>query len=212
MSNCRTAKMAVANYEGFVMLYLSCDLETTGLEPLTCQIIEIGIHLCDLSSSQPIASFHRYVKWPLCGGDIYALVLNSAILKKLNDDPVISFNESIDGDIISGFDLCQAIYLWLQVNNIIKICCAGKNFGIFDYQFLRQLPNFNLIDKILGHRHLDVGTLFVGADDIGIPDLNTCLIRAGISEQTDHTALNDALLVHKLLHCAYLRSDLVKKI
>ena len=66
--------------------YVSIDVETTGLNPETCQILQFAAVVETVGSAQPVTdlpTFSCVVLSPTYGGDPYALHLNSGILKQM---------------------------------------------------------------------------------------------------------------------------------
>ena len=82
------------------------------------------------------------------------------------------------------------------------LLAAGKNFASFDLQFLNQLPGFRKFIRFK-HRFLDPAMLWWDPDlDDGPPDTKTCMERAGLAGEVAHTAIEDALVVVKLIRAA----------
>jgi DNA polymerase III epsilon subunit-like protein len=173
--------------------YVAVDIETTGLNPDTCQILELGAVFEDWS--QPMAklpTFHRYIAHNTVTGDPFALQMNATCLKK------IATRTPGDLDFCLIQDLFWQFRQWLQECGWYdKITPAGKNFANFDYQFLKKC-GFN----IFLHRTLDPTTLYWQPEDEKLPDMKTCLLRAGMSGHVAHTALEDALSVVHLIRRA----------
>ena len=46
-------------------------------------------------------------------------------------------------------------------------------------------------------RVLDIGSMYLQAEDKSLPSLKTCMERAGIIEEVPHSAIKDAVLVIK---------------
>ena len=46
-------------------------------------------------------------------------------------------------------------------------------------------------------RVLDIGSMYLQAEDKSLPGLKTCMERAGIIEEVPHSAIKDAVLVIK---------------
>ena len=70
------------------MKYVSIDIETTGLDPETCQVLQIGAVIEDTEQVLPIdqlPKFNCIVENQSYTGSPYALWLNSNLLKKLGD-------------------------------------------------------------------------------------------------------------------------------
>lgn len=177
------------------MRYVSIDLETTGLDEETCQIIEIGAVIDDTSHETPIESlptFHCYVYHPLYQGEPYALAMHSETFKKLHYRDMGWRYESVD--IVAGI-----FQSWLIKHfEDKKITIAGKNFMGFDMQFLKKLPEWDM--SLFNHRYIEPAMLFWNPKtDEKLPNLKTCMERAGIEGEVTHTALEDAFQVIKLL-------------
>lgn len=80
---------------------------------------------------------------------------------------------------------------------------AGKNFGTFDKLFLEKLPRFKEAFKI-HQRILDPAILFIDwKEDTTLPNLNTCMQRAGVEGEVTHDAVADAKDVIKVLRTKY---------
>lgn len=193
------------------MKFVSIDIETTGLDPNKCTILEFAAVVDDLNIQEPIdklPKFQTYVLQDFYNGDPYALAMHCDKLQKIANWRT------------SGIDVCSLDTLILKFQTFlvtfgyqesgrnsaylkegyIKINVAGKNFANFDNRFLEKLPNYDKLIKI-GHRILDpVMLYFDPAKDIDhLPSMIDCMKRAGIEGEVPHTALDDALLVIKLL-------------
>ena len=64
--------------------YVSIDIETSGIDPKTCEIIEFAAVLDDLSCAHPpsvdrLPSFHCYLAKDSYTGEPYALSMHSTI-------------------------------------------------------------------------------------------------------------------------------------
>ena len=182
------------------MRYCSIDIETTGLNPATCQIIEFAAVVDDLRDQKPIDKlprFQTYIHHPIYQGEPYALAMHAEIFKKLAKFP--------DDDIIEADSLFAAFYNFLTGpgGSSSTIVVAGKNFASFDQKFLEKLPN-----KFVKFRHriLDPAMLFTDPMlDDAPPSSALCLERAGLEGEVAHTALEDALMVVKLLRKGFSR-------
>jgi len=196
------------------MKYLSIDLETTGLDPEKCQIIEFGAVLDDTKNPRPMDElpvYHAYIK-PEDGnlyGNVFALNLNAGIIEKLKNEKDLSDEYKF----IYAKDLAYDFLFWLKQQGFeIKqadtpnyytesLNIAGKNFSSFDKRFLDKIPQFNDLIRIR-HRVLDPAVLYFDARyDEALPDLKTCKDRAGIKGAVTHLAVDDAkdviLLIRK---------------
>lgn len=181
------------------MKYVSIDLETTGLNPDTCDVVEFSAVIENTENPLPLKElpvYHRYIKKDFYKGQPYALSMHGQIFRKIESDKENIFC-CLDYELIPGF------IDWLYTNNLTnKINVAGKNFFSFDNLFLRNLPHYE--DLKFYHRVLDPAILFFNIEtDTNLPDLKTCLDRAGIDETVNHTATEDAIQVIKLIRKYY---------
>ena len=66
------------------MPYVSIDIETTGLDPETCQILEVGAVFDDWTKAiGDLPKFHCYVIHKQIVGQPYALALNADTLRRI---------------------------------------------------------------------------------------------------------------------------------
>lgn len=183
--------------------YVSIDIETTGLDPDVCQILEIGAVIDDwVRPVEKLPIFHCYVINEPIIGEPYALHMHPEIFRriadrvKLVDSYKFLYPEEVAGTFLN----------WLHDNKINPrkrhITSAGKNFASFDLQFLKKLPQWS--ELIPGtHRCIDPGNLYWLPDaDYGLPSTKTCMRRANIEGIVAHTAVEDALVVVKLVRYA----------
>lgn len=182
------------------MPYVSIDIETTGLDPETCQILEIGAVWDDWT--KPIAElpvYHRLVVHDEYRGNAYALALNAGLLKQLagQREPWFLEPSQVADDFATWLKGCG----W---DGTTSLTTAGKNFASFDRQFLKRLPRFEQVVK-LSHRSIDPAILFWRAADDKLPDSKTCYERAGLDNKVAHTAVEDALAVVRLVRLGIKR-------
>lgn len=166
-------------------MIISIDIETTGLDPETCQILEIGAY-CDRGQ------FHCYVDNGLIQGEPDALHMNHGILKQ-----IVECKTCIDPDVIA-----REFTKWLETVVCREVTIAGKNFGSFDKAFLDKLLGWSrMANKYFNYRYVDIGNLYwvPSMDGDTLPNLKTCMRRANFMGNVPHTALEDAIIVHKLV-------------
>lgn len=187
------------------MRYVSIDLETTGLNEDTCQIVEFAAVLADSSTPdlpvKDLPTFHRYIVLPEYKGEPYALSMHPHIFRAIaKKDPEFEY--------ASPEELYLQFRTWLTTNGMptTKIVAAGKNFGAFDLQFIkRNMPRAFM--ATFGHRFLDPAMLFFNPfEDKKLPDLATCLKRAGLDNHVSHNALEDAQQVVMCLNYAFMNT------
>ena len=174
------------------MPYVSIDLETTGLNPDCCQILEVGAVYDDWSKPlKELPVFHRYVVHHAYRGQPYALAMNADILRRLSG-------------VTSGEDFCRPEDIGDQFEFWLASCGwdtkkpitpAGKNFSSFDLPFLKMVGF-----PTLKHRSIDPAMMYwLPLEDEKLPDMKTCMERAGIVGAVAHTAVEDALVVVQLI-------------
>jgi hypothetical protein len=192
--------------------YVSIDLETTGLNPETCQILEFGAVFDDWTkpiNKQP--RFHRIIPHKVIVGEPFALQMNAALLKTIATEPAAQRALREEGVFFSqapnqeaGFctidGLCEQFGQWLKNScgwdTSKNITPAGKNFASFDMNFLKPQG----FDSFFHRRTLDPAVLYWHpAEDEKLPDTKTCMLRAGLDGEVAHTAVEDALTVVHLI-------------
>jgi oligoribonuclease len=182
------------------MSYVSIDIETTGLDPETCQILEIGAVYDDWTKPiDQLPKYHRLVVHKEYRGGAYALALNANLLKQLSGQREAWF---LDPDQVA-----DDFAAWLKGcgwDGETGLTPAGKNFASFDRQFLKRLPRFEQVVR-LHHRTLDPAVLFWQPEDEKLPDSKTCYERAGLNSKVAHTAVEDALAVVRLVRMGIKR-------
>lgn len=181
------------------MVYVSCDIETLGLD-VSCSIIEFGAVIDDLNNQLPLEQlpkFHTYIIQDQYMGEPFAMGMHTEILKRISKKE-------------EGYNYCYPSKLglffkkFLLENNFqekegkITINIAGKNFMSFDSKFLEKHTD---MDKHIRFRSrvLDPAILYYQKDDTSLPSLQICLDRAGIKSEVKHTAVEDCLDVIKLI-------------
>lgn len=183
------------------MNYISIDIETTGLDPETCQILEIGAVI----DNDELPTFQCFIDNGLIVGEPFALQMNQQILKSIADG---------DGKILKPEEVVPAFLEWLYENDLVDrtwnyiynfknhLTFAGKNVGTFDLQFLKKLPGWDRVK--VRHRTIDPGMLYWNPviDDCNVPSMTECLRRAGLDDTVSHRAVDDALAVIELIRRA----------
>jgi oligoribonuclease (3'-5' exoribonuclease) len=185
------------------MKYVSIDIETLGLDPDVCDVIEFGAVIEDLEDIKPIDTLptcHCYVTMPndVYRGNIHAMKVHAKgdMFEKISSrTPGYNY---VPHDMLGEF-----FFNWLVAQGMTKgwpdkIIVGGKNFMGFDMRFLRRLPNFEDWVKF-HHRAIDPAPMYMRADDKDVPSLQTCLERAGIQKSVSHTAVEDAIDVIRLI-------------
>jgi oligoribonuclease len=204
------------------MKYISIDIETTGLNPLTCNTLSIGAILEDTNNPMPyeeLPKFHVAILHNELKGSPYAINMNHELI-----ETVVQYQkaENIDekNDLVhmTGMqflkleDVASTFNFFLFKNGMVNhvhpnkpttITTAGKNFGTFDKLFLEQIPEWNQYVKFRS-RIIDPAILFVDwKTDEQLPSLNECKERANLPGVVTHNALEDAWDVIQILRTKY---------
>ncbi len=198
------------------MKYVSIDIETTGLDPEICQVLQVGAVIEDTNNVLPLDQLPRFnciVEHQSYTGSSYALWLNSNILKKLGDMESLKKDERLDyrkaHNILPAGTVAASFSMWLIAQGFeqsetggVSINVAGKNFASFDKNFLIKLPNW--ASKIqMRQRVMDPAILFMDWQaDSSLPNLNTCIKRANLTGEVSHDAVDDAIDVVRVIRAA----------
>jgi oligoribonuclease len=207
------------------MKYLSIDIETTGLDPLTCDVLEVGAYLEDTDNILPreqLPCFHKYLWKDNYRGEPYALAMNQRIFHKILElKKTIGVGNFHDQDHLLIYPDCLWVHFgwWIYANRklwagtkfdddknffvceIPTMVVAGKNVAGFDLPFLKQLKG--LVPKF-HHRVIDPGMMYFDPrNDTVPPDLKECKKRAGLPEVVSHEALDDAWDVVQLVRAKF---------
>lgn len=184
--------------------YVSIDIETTGLDQFTCQVLEFGAVLENWHDPvDQLPFFHRYLKWDEVIGNPYAMSMNAEILRKIAaaapETPMCAPEEL--GDQFANWLVDQKL-------DPKKVTAAGKNFTSFDMQFLYQLPQFQTRVRFK-HRAIDPAILYWQPDvDETLPSTAECLKRADLDDHVAHTAIADAKAVIQLIRRGVRKCEL----
>jgi hypothetical protein len=94
-------------------------------------------------------------------------------------------------------------------NGNIYINPAGKNLSSFDIPFLKsKIKDWGSIYFL--NRSIDPAILYFDLEnDNSLPDMKKCMERAGIAGEVAHTAIEDALVVVKLLRHKLINKECV---
>lgn len=206
------------------MKYISIDIETTGLDPEKCQLIEFGAIIEDTSKKLPfeeLPKFNRLIFYEEIKGNPFALNMNSNIISvfseyqsmhdkfvggKVSEEDMKKF--VVENNITSLDNLASSFYTFLINNGFesgkkIEINVAGKNFGMFDYGFIKLVPRMEEFFRFKS-RVLDPAILCVDwNEDKSLPGLNDCKKRNGIEGEVTHNAVEDAWDVIQVLRKFY---------
>jgi len=165
-------------------MYLSIDIETTGLDPEKHQILQVAGVLWDHQDVMKCSWFDFKIKWDQLTGSPFALNMNKDLLANM---------KHADYEIEA---LGDAVRSWLAGRGVKKVYPLGCNVGGFDMQFLKRVPGWP--KELFSYRCLEVGTLYANA--LSIPSLSSVIKDHGLRVYAQripgkpHEALYDARL------------------
>jgi len=169
--------------------YVSIDIETTGLDPHTCQVLEIGAVIHD--PAKPLLkcpTFRACIKHEEITGTPRALQMNARLLEEI-----------ADGGGEWEDDAGERFYDWLKDHLPIGhltdnyIHATGKNVGTFDLVFLNKISTWPT--RLFHYRSLDVGSMYALPDGIDAQeDLCHKAIMSFSIPGKPHEALYDAFV------------------
>ena len=182
------------------MKFLLIDIETTGLNEIEHQVLEVGVVLGDYTTPVENLPVNRWrFDWDPIIGHPFALNMNQQLIKDLISKPEIVDGHPTNYIEWERFPLELAHWIYKYVGDG-KVTLAGKNVASFDLRFLRQNPNWHCVKY--HHRIMDPAILFFDPEtDKVLPDTAECLKRAGIQWDKSrlHNAIDDCKLVLELL-------------
>jgi len=188
------------------MKYVSVDIETTGLDAVKNDILEVGLIIEDTATKAPYDDCPKLRFWidkEFYRGNPYALAMNAPILQKICD-----LRRENSKRLVQPDDAFTRIANFLRphfANGQIfdkQIVVAGKNYQGFDRAFLSRLKGFENIP--FSHRVIDPGSIFINwqKDEVP-PGLIDCKKRVGIEGAIKHDTLADAWDVIMVLRSQY---------
>jgi hypothetical protein len=203
------------------MLYVSIDIETSGLNPKKDQILSFGAIIEDTSkmlSFDDCPKFYATVIHRRIKGSPKALLMNVDLIKnisnylenedyyKLKDLHNVHLNWNYI--FVEYFSLASSFTSFLHANGIKADCkskkyvinVAGKNFAMFDMLFLNNVPRWK--ESIyVNKRVIDPAILYfdVMKDSDMLPSLDICKMRADMDDDVSHNSLLDAWDVIRLI-------------
>ena len=211
------------------MIYVSIDIETTGLDENNCQILSFGAIIEDTKKKLPfeeIPKFYAVIPHKNLSGSPTALNMNKNLIEIIhlynteNEQVINGIEDKLKLKFIENNNISKSFYRFLFDNGLsdyiseipvafdnnikpIKFNVAGKNFGTFDKKFLQLLPWWKKL-FVINQRILDPAILFTDwKEDETLPNLTECKKRAGIDGIVTHNALEDAWDVIELLRKKY---------
>ena len=152
------------------MKYISIDLETTGIDSETCDIVEFGAIIDDLENQLPLdqlPQFHAYVCKNNYSGEPFALSMHPTIFRRIatREQGYLYVSPEKLGQVFKEFLFKNG---YKEEHDRISINVAGKNFASFDNLFLKKNVNFSKHVQIRA-RILDPSMLYMTIHDEKLP-------------------------------------------
>lgn len=177
------------------MKYASFDIETTGLDRMNCQILQVAVVIDDLKTSvDKLPKFTAFIGWDKLTFEPYALNLHiaSGLLKKYFDTKDKRPFEKVMEELNAFMDLHYPIFGERDRRNF-----AGKNLASFDFPFIAANGSGGKAAgdflRNIRHRIIDPAVFFTDFHhDESTASLDECKKRSGISSPVSHDALEDA--------------------
>ena len=204
------------------MKFASIDIETTGLSQENSDILQFAVVLDDLKNPKPLEELPRFQAIFMQDnykGNPFALSMHSEIFKKIDMAKKKNLEYCPNQDIhfmpiehlptaLTAFFLKNG-YNQNDKNGNIYINPAGKNLSSFDIPFLKsKIKDWGSIYFL--NRSIDPAILYFDLEnDDSLPDMKKCMERAGIAGEVAHTAIEDALVVVKLLRHKLINKECV---
>ena len=186
------------------MKYFSLDIESTGIDRDSCQILELGAIFEDTANPQSYedsCKFHAIIKKDTYSGQPFAIQLNNRIFRIISGvDPLPVGCELFTDET----KMIQSLADWAKVclgeSDNFRMTLAGKNVAAFDLQWLKPyVPKNQKFGNLFRHRTIDPANMYAKSEDEEMPGLLKCLERAKLDPSDYHTALGDSWDVIKLI-------------
>lgn len=203
------------------MRFLSLDVETTGLNPKTDQMLQLGIVAVDTEIGI-LGSLEINVVLERISGHPFAIAMNAGIIAQMSKMLQVWNKESQFLDDVITKDHRVFVYEefmerawgdkvvpWLNYIGFSeekRFNLAGKNLATFDIPFIEAAG----IKIPYRHRIIDPAILYFRSGDATLPDLKQCLDRSDMpKKEVEHTAVADATDVANLVLEAFRKMEAV---
>jgi len=164
-------------------MYVAIDIETTGLDPETCEVLEIAMVADVRTLSVRDCPAIRLVidSGDTVCGQHKALAMNASLLAYIDRGNGVELEIAM-----------KQLNRWMSDNTSPGFCTAlGKNVGSFDWQFLKRLKDFPA--HRFEHRFMDVGSLYAtGEGMISQASLIPQIAQEAAIPGCEHEAVYDA--------------------
>lgn len=181
------------------MRYVAIDIETTGLDPATCQILELAA-VVETDWVTPVEQLPRLrllVSHDVYRGEAFALAMHAGLLRDL----AARKGNAMEPDLLIHLD--DFIEKHFPATEAPTV--AGKNFAAFDLRFIERLPHYRR--RMFKHRVIDPGSMWAEPTDDKVPDTAECMRRAGVTNDHPHSALHDCYAVIEMVRAKFRKTQ-----
>lgn len=144
------------------MRLLAFDLETTGLDADTCQVLQMAACCFESDTGTILGEFEVACSHEVYRGDAFSLVMNNNLLKRIDAHSRLKTQArtiSRNGDVLpidrAWLGMRTFIRKWFPAGDATAV---GFNVGSFDLAF----ANKKMEDNPFSHRTIEMGTLLMG--------------------------------------------------
>lgn len=158
---------------------IAFDLETTGLNPLEDQILQLGAVVFDTDGYA--AEFSTLCKQDRYEGDAYALQMNAKILYRLATEKHPHIRDALINFELWAEEQCKGE----------RLSPVGFNVAAFDLLFwaTEKRRHLSTPNAIFSHRPIELGSLLAGSD--GLPTSSNHAVKSILDKPVSHDALED---------------------
>jgi len=134
------------------MKYLSCDIESSGIDPEQDQILSIGIVIEDTKNRLPIKDLpflHLILDRDRIQGNTFAINMNKDLIAKINkyksldEDGIIELGDTNNEVFVKEFEVVHEIFEFLSIHNMLDRGINSSPFGDFG-----KMKNGNWVSSI----------------------------------------------------------------
>lgn len=195
-------------------MYVSLNIETTGIDPDTCDVLSLAAVLdTGEGTVDDLPFIHMRLLHEKVQGDVETFSWEShrALLKDIHEGERTPAEYPIDAQWdgnVRPTSMVKTFHWWLAehhpewdssglVPQMTPITLAGKNVRGFDVSFLDAHFGFSEATPI-HHRAIDLGSVYWTPEG-GVPSTKECAERAGLDYEYRHDALYNARFVVRAL-------------
>lgn len=167
------------------MRLVALDLETSGRDPQTHQILQLGAVVFDTETRETLGEFERVVHHSNILGEPVALAMNEKIIRQISKEDA-HYWPSVKSQFTEF--LCEFALSCYGDHISHRPVAVGFNVGPFDVAFLNRVTNV----PWFSHRTIELGSLLMPMFGSHAPVASKDAAKMLNKDDLDHTALQDA--------------------